>query len=174
MKYPSRWGKPAQPCITAQQQSSQLPAVPPPPVHTTREETSLISQEVVPFPTCNAHQVLFSWFHCPLRALPWVQVGGHLPLGRTQLEHLHQEPAFLLTLLHALHLEPGIQRQNGSAVLHGTTIQRWEIALCSRVNVMMAESAPGCSSQGHHQRPKLLSIVTSGWSWPMRKPLVLL
>lgn len=168
MKYPSRWGKPAQPCITAQERSSQPPAVPLPPVHTTWEETPLISQEVVPFPTCNAHQVLFSWYRCPLRALPWVQVRGHLPLGRTQLEHMHQEPAFLLTLLRACtHLEPGTQRQNGSAFLHGTTTQPWQIALCSRINVTMAEIAPGCSSLGHHQWPKLLSMVTSGWSWSM-------
>lgn len=97
MKSPSSWGsleEPAQPSITAQQQSFQPPAVPTPPVHTIWEETPPIPQEAVPFPTCNALQGPFSWYHCPHRALPWVQVRGHLPLGRAQLEHTHQEPAF--------------------------------------------------------------------------------
>lgn len=76
MKSPSRWGKPAQPCITAQQQSPQLPAFPPPPVHTTWEEAPLISHEVVPFPTCNAHQLLFSWYHCPLGPFLGSKSGG--------------------------------------------------------------------------------------------------
>lgn len=51
MKSPSRWGslgKPAQPCITAQQQSSQLPAAPPPPVHTTGKRCHQSLQKLCP------------------------------------------------------------------------------------------------------------------------------
>lgn len=53
MKYPFRRGKPAQPCLT-HSPAAKLPAVPPPAVHTTWEETPLIPQEVVPFPACSA------------------------------------------------------------------------------------------------------------------------
>lgn len=167
MKCPSR-------CREASSALQHSPAAEPPAscrpstsctYHLGRDTTNLSRSCALPHLQCPPGPIFL--VPLPKRALPWVQVRGHLPLGRTQLEHMHQEPAFHLTLLHALHLEPGIQRQNGSAFLHVTTVQPWHRALCSGVNVMMAETAPRCSSQGQHQWPKLLSIVTSGWSRPM-------
>ena len=87
--------------------------------------------------------------------------------------------SILLTLLHALHLHPGIHRQSGNTFLHATTIQPWHVVPSSRANLMVAETVPGCSSQGHQHWPKLVLIVTSGLSWhsnisPWRRSLVLL
>lgn len=45
---------------------------------------------------------------------------------------------------------------------HMSTIQPWQVAPCSKVNLRVVGTAPGCSSQGHHAWPKLLSIMTSG------------
>lgn len=70
--------------------------------------------------------------------------------------------SILLTLLQALRLHPGIHRQSGNTFLHVTTIQPWHVVPSSRANLMVVETASGCSSQGHQCWPKLLSIVTSG------------
>lgn len=112
-------------------------------------------------PACNAHQGLFSWYHCPLRALPWVQVRGiclqaeHGWSTCIKNQHSPYPPSC-----------PGPPAWNsqaeGSTSLHETTIQPWHVAPRSRVNLTMVGTVPGCSSQGHHQWPKLLSTVTSG------------
>lgn len=77
MKSPSRWVQPRE-VHSAHHHGSRLPAIAPPPVHTTWEETPPIPQEVVSFPACNAYHGLFSWHYCSLRALPWAHVKGHL------------------------------------------------------------------------------------------------
>lgn len=126
-----------QACITGQWQGCRLSAVPSPPVHTTWEETPPIPQDVVPFPACNAHSDLFSWSHCPLRALLWVQVRGHL----TWIEHSWSTlpPANILLLL----LCPGPQAWKLQAeqrhFLHIAIIQPWHVGtpeelICSSGN----------------------------------------
>lgn len=164
MKSPSRWGslgKPAQPCLTAQQQSSQLPAVPPPPVHTTWEEMPPIPQNVVLSPPAMPARAYFLGTTAHLGPFLGSKSGASASRQNTAGAQASRT-SILLTLFRALDLQPGIHRQSGSASLHVTAIQPWHVAPCSRVNLTVAETVPGRSSQGHHQWPKLLSTVTSG------------
>lgn len=146
-----------QPCVTGQWQGSWLSAVPSPPVHTTWEETPPVPQEVVPFPTCNAHSDLFSWHHCLLRAFLWVQVRGCLtwiePNWSTFL------PANIPRFSYALALRPGAAGIAGH-FLHMATIQPWHVGTPEEL-ICSSGNGTGCPSQGHHQWPKLFSMVTS-------------
>lgn len=131
MKSPSRWGglgKPAPPCIPVQQQSSQLPAPLPSTsctYHLGRDAASPSRSSALP--ACDTHQGLLSWDHCPLRALPWVQVRGiclqakHSWSTCTKNQHSPDPLSGLGPL--------GWNSQAGwSTSLHVTTLQPWHAA----------------------------------------------
>lgn len=97
MKSPSRWVQPRE-ARSALHHSpvTELPASCCPSTsctyHLGRDATN--PSRSCALPTCKAHKGLFSWYCCPLKALSWVQVRGHLPVSRSQQEHMHQGPAF--------------------------------------------------------------------------------
>lgn len=70
--------------------------------------------------------------------------------------------SLLLTFPHALELLPGSHRSSRSTSLRISPVEPWHADPAAEASVV--ETAPECSSQSHHQWPKL-SRVTSGWAW---------